>query len=122
MIRRPVTTQPCAPNSPAARLLVKPRRKPAQTSERPSHSIWRHHADVFGSGLRSQPSSEHGSRRLATGCARDSAIRRAVQPRRDTLVLKANWLTEPYVNLSDEVIVKDPDILGGTPVFRGTRV
>jgi len=22
----------------------------------------------------------------------------------------------------DEVIVKDPDILGGTPVFRGTRV
>jgi hypothetical protein len=26
------------------------------------------------------------------------------------------------VNLSDEVIVKDPDVLGGTPVFRGTRV
>jgi uncharacterized protein (DUF433 family) len=26
------------------------------------------------------------------------------------------------VNLSDEVIVKDLDILGGTPVFRGTRV
>jgi uncharacterized protein (DUF433 family) len=26
------------------------------------------------------------------------------------------------VNLFDEVIVKDPDILGGTPVFRGTRV
>jgi uncharacterized protein (DUF433 family) len=26
------------------------------------------------------------------------------------------------VNLSDEVIVKDPDILGGTPIFRGTRV
>jgi uncharacterized protein (DUF433 family) len=22
----------------------------------------------------------------------------------------------------DQVIVKDPDILGGTPVFRGTRV
>jgi len=22
----------------------------------------------------------------------------------------------------DEVIIKDPDILGGTPVFRGTRV
>jgi uncharacterized protein (DUF433 family) len=28
----------------------------------------------------------------------------------------------PPVNLSDEVIVKDLDILGGTPVFRGTRV
>jgi len=26
------------------------------------------------------------------------------------------------VNPGDEVIVKDPDILGGTPVFRGTRV
>jgi uncharacterized protein (DUF433 family) len=26
------------------------------------------------------------------------------------------------VNLSDEVIVKDLDILGRTPVFRGTRV
>ena len=26
------------------------------------------------------------------------------------------------MNLGDEVIVKDPDILGGTPVFRGTRV
>jgi uncharacterized protein (DUF433 family) len=26
------------------------------------------------------------------------------------------------VNLAGEVIVKDPDILGGTPVFRGTRV
>ena len=28
----------------------------------------------------------------------------------------------PHVNLSHEVIVKDLDILGGTPVFRGTRV
>ena len=28
----------------------------------------------------------------------------------------------PHVNRSDEVIVKDIDILGGTPVFRGTRV
>ena len=27
-----------------------------------------------------------------------------------------------HVNLSDEVIVKDLDILGGTPVLRGTRV
>jgi uncharacterized protein (DUF433 family) len=26
------------------------------------------------------------------------------------------------VNRGDEVIVKDPDVLGGTPVFRGTRV
>ena len=28
----------------------------------------------------------------------------------------------PRVNLSDGVIVKDLDILGGTPIFRGTRV
>jgi uncharacterized protein (DUF433 family) len=26
------------------------------------------------------------------------------------------------MNLSHEVILKDPDILGGTPIFRGTRV
>jgi uncharacterized protein (DUF433 family) len=26
------------------------------------------------------------------------------------------------VNLSDEVILKDRDVLGGTPIFRGTRV
>lgn len=26
------------------------------------------------------------------------------------------------MNRSDDVIVKDPDVLGGTPVFRGTRV
>jgi uncharacterized protein (DUF433 family) len=26
------------------------------------------------------------------------------------------------VRLSDDVITKDPDVLGGTPVFRGTRV
>ena len=26
------------------------------------------------------------------------------------------------MNLAGEVIVKDPDILGGTPVFLGTRV
>jgi uncharacterized protein (DUF433 family) len=26
------------------------------------------------------------------------------------------------VNLAGEVIVKDPDVLGGSPVFRGTRV
>ena len=33
-----------------------------------------------------------------------------------------NRLKGTRVNLGDEVIVKDPDILGGTPVFRGTRV
>ena len=26
------------------------------------------------------------------------------------------------MTLSDPVIVRDPDVLGGTPVFRGTRV
>ena len=26
------------------------------------------------------------------------------------------------MNLRDEVILKDPEILGGTPIFRGTRV
>jgi uncharacterized protein (DUF433 family) len=38
------------------------------------------------------------------------------------LVVKATGPKAPRVNLSDEVIVKDLDILGGTPVFRGTRV
>jgi len=37
-------------------------------------------------------------------------------------VLKATGPKALRVNLSDEVIVKDLDILGGTPVFRGTRV
>jgi uncharacterized protein (DUF433 family) len=37
-------------------------------------------------------------------------------------VVKATGPKAPRVNLSDEVLVKDPDILGGTPVFRGTRV
>ena len=37
-------------------------------------------------------------------------------------MLKATGPKAPRVNLSDEVIVKDLDILGGTPVFRGTRV
>jgi uncharacterized protein (DUF433 family) len=37
-------------------------------------------------------------------------------------VLKATGPKAPCVNLSDEVILKDPDILGGTPIFRGTRV
>ena len=36
--------------------------------------------------------------------------------------MKATGPKAPRVNLSDEVIVKDLDILGGTPVFRGTRV
>jgi len=26
------------------------------------------------------------------------------------------------MNLRDDVILKDPEILGGTPIFRGTRV
>ena len=37
-------------------------------------------------------------------------------------MLRATGPKAPRVNLSDEVIVKDPDVLGGTPVFRGTRV
>lgn len=37
-------------------------------------------------------------------------------------MVKATRPKAPRVNLSDEVIVKDRDILGGTPVFRGTRV
>ena len=37
-------------------------------------------------------------------------------------MLTATGPKAPHVNLSDEVIVKDLDILGGTPVFRGTRV
>jgi len=41
MIRRMATTLPCAPNSPAALPLVKLRRKPAQTSGKPSNSICR---------------------------------------------------------------------------------
>jgi uncharacterized protein (DUF433 family) len=39
-----------------------------------------------------------------------------------TLVLRATCPKAHGLNLIDEVIVKDPDILGGTPVFRGTRV
>jgi uncharacterized protein (DUF433 family) len=37
-------------------------------------------------------------------------------------VLEATGPKASCVNQSDEVIVKDPDILGGTPIFRGTRV
>ena len=37
-------------------------------------------------------------------------------------MLTATGLKAPLVNLSGEVILKDPDILGGTPIFRGTRV
>ncbi len=36
--------------------------------------------------------------------------------------MRATGPTVSGVNLGDEVIVKDPDVLGGTPVFRGTRV
>jgi len=37
-------------------------------------------------------------------------------------VFEATGPKVPSVNIGDEVILKDPDILGGTPVFRGTRV
>ena len=37
-------------------------------------------------------------------------------------MLKATDRKAPRVNFCDEVILKDPDILGGAPVFRGTRV
>jgi uncharacterized protein (DUF433 family) len=38
------------------------------------------------------------------------------------LGLRATGPKARSVNLAGEVVVKDPDILGGTPVFRGTRV
>ena len=38
------------------------------------------------------------------------------------LILRPTGPKASSVNLGDEVIVKDPDVLGGTPVFRGTRV
>ena len=37
-------------------------------------------------------------------------------------MLRATGPRARSVNLAGEVIVKDPDVLGGTPVFRGTRV
>ena len=37
-------------------------------------------------------------------------------------MLRATGQKAASVNLAGEVIVKDPDVLGGTPVFRGTRV
>ena len=37
-------------------------------------------------------------------------------------MLRATGPKARSVNPGGEVIVKDPDILGGTPVFRGTRV
>lgn len=37
-------------------------------------------------------------------------------------MLRASGPKAPSVKLAGEVIVKDPDVLGGTPVFRGTRV
>ncbi len=37
-------------------------------------------------------------------------------------MLRATGSKARSVNLAGEVIVKDPDVLGGTPVFRGTRV
>ena len=43
-------------------------------------------------------------------------------PAQSKLVFGATGPKAPSVNIGDEVILKDPDILGGTPVFRGTRV
>ena len=43
-------------------------------------------------------------------------------PAESKLVLRASGPKAPSVKLAGEVIVKDPDVLGGTPVFRGTRV
>ena len=37
-------------------------------------------------------------------------------------MLRATGPKARSVNLAGEVIVKDPDVLGGTLVFRGTRV
>ena len=37
-------------------------------------------------------------------------------------MLRATGPKARSVNLAGEVIVKDPDVLGGTPVFHGTRV
>ena len=45
-----------------------------------------------------------------------------LDPVESKLVLRATGPKARSVNLAGEVIVKDPDILGGAPVFRGTRV
>jgi uncharacterized protein (DUF433 family) len=47
---------------------------------------------------------------------------RAASPAKLALVLIVTGPKALSVNLGGELIVKDPDILGGTPVFRGTRV
>ena len=51
-----------------------------------------------------------------------SLVLRDAAPLGSKLVLKVTSPKTRSVNLGDEVIVKDPDVLGGTPVFRGTRV
>jgi uncharacterized protein (DUF433 family) len=43
-------------------------------------------------------------------------------PFESKLVSRATGSKARSVNLAGEVIVKDPDVLGGSPVFRGTRV
>jgi uncharacterized protein (DUF433 family) len=63
---------------------------------------------------------ERQLRRGIDGLLRGGLPRRG--PAESKLVMKATGPKAPRVNLSDEVIVKDLDILGGTPVFRGTRV
>src|ERR1035438_7932960 len=57
---------------------------------------------------------------ISASAASASAPRRGRAQSR--LVLRATGPKAPSVNIGDEVILKDPDILGGTPVFRGTRV
>jgi len=46
----------------------------------------------------------------------------ATRPCKSKLVLRATGPKARSVNLAGEVIVRDPDVLGGAPVFRGTRV
>ena len=46
----------------------------------------------------------------------------ATRPCKSKLGLRAADPKVRSVNLAGEVIVKDPDILGGAPAFRGTRV
>jgi uncharacterized protein (DUF433 family) len=62
----------------------------------------------------------HGGLEVSASVASAGLRRRG--PAESKLVVKATGPKAPRVNLSDEVIVKDLDILGGTPVFRGTRV
>jgi|GEM_PF-670683 len=63
---------------------------------------------------------ERQLRRGIDGLLRGGLPRRG--PAESKLVMKATGPKVLRVNLRDEVIVKDLDILGGTPVFRGACV